>query len=304
MTAPGQGEESGRFAEPRLRDALAALCDAGGLDGRDARLLKVTNNAVFHLPHADVAIRITTTTALHHRVPKVVAVARWLADLTYPAVRLRDSVCQPLAAGDFLATVWDYVLPSDPQPDGRDLGQLLLQLHAIQAPPPPLPPLSILDDVRRRLGDADGLDDDDRDYLAQRGDALTDALASVDYALSPGAIHGDAHTGNLIRNPASTVLLLDLDSFSHGPREWDLVPAALGAVRFHNTQSYRQLVEVYGFDVTAWSGWPILRAVRELQLLASAVPRIASSSRVAAQFAHRLRTVRHADPDAAWQPYS
>jgi len=303
LTNSGPGEESGRFAPPRLRAALAGLCAAGDLNSRDAQLLKVTNNAVFHLPHAGVVVRITTTTALHHRVPKVIAVAGWLARQNLPAVRLRADVAQPLAAGEFLATVWDYVSPTDPPPDGRDLGHLLLQLHHVEEPPARLPPWSTVEDIKRRLTDAEGLDDADRDEIAERADQIEATLNGLGHALPPGPIHGDAHPGNLIRTPAGVALMLDFDSASHGPREWDLIPAAVDAIRFQRPQVHRDLAAVYGFDVTTWSGWPTLRAVRELQLVASAVPRLSSSTDVAAQFAHRLRTVREGLDGPPWQPY-
>jgi Ser/Thr protein kinase RdoA (MazF antagonist) len=51
-------------------------------------------------------------------------------------------------------------------------------------------------------------------------------LSRVGRGLPWGAIHGDAHTGNLLAAPDGRAILCDLDSVAKGPREWDLVPAA------------------------------------------------------------------------------
>jgi len=53
-------------------------------------------------------------------------------------------------------------------------------------------------------------------------------------------------------------VLIDPDSFAAGPREWDLVQTALFYDRFgwHNAKEYRTFVDVYGFDIMDWSGYP------------------------------------------------
>jgi len=42
--------------------------------------------------------------------------------------------------------------------------------------------------------------------------------------LPRGVIHGDASVGNVIRDTTRHAVLIDLDGFAVGPREWDLVP--------------------------------------------------------------------------------
>ena len=63
------------------------------------------------------------------------------------------------------------------------------------------------------------------------------------------------------------------------------------------------LADSYGFDVTGWSGWPILRRHRELKLVTSALPMLASQPAIAARWGPRMRSLRDGD-DRSWSPYS
>ena len=286
-----------------MRAVLAVLCASAGLSVHDARLIKMTNNAVFYLPSEGLVVRMAMTSALFHRVEKVVAVARWLAATDVPAIELDQRFEQPLRAAGTLATVWRFVPPSEPPPDVRSLAHVIRRWHALQAPALRMPAWNPVGDARRRLADADGLDDADRDYLLARYDALEADLAELDPALPAGVIHGDAHTGNLIRT-ANGVVIADFDNTCIGPREWDLVPVAYGASRFGAPDWQRAFAEVYGHDVARSLSWPVLRTVRELQMVTSVVPILASNPRVAAQFRHRMASIRNGDDHARWQRYS
>lgn len=287
-----------------MRAVLAVLCSSAGLDAHDARLIKMTNNAVFHLPREGVVVRVAMTSTLFHRVEKVIVVARWLAATDVPAIELDRRFEQPLRAAGTLATVWRYVRPSEPPPDVRGLAHVIRRWHDLGASPRRLPAWNPIGDARRRLSDADGLDDADRDYLLARYDALEADLTDLDPALPSGAIHGDAHTGNLIRTTTGGVVIGDFDNTCIGPREWDLVPVAYGAIRFGTPDWQRTFAEVYGHDVTRSPSWPVLRTVRELQMVTSVVPILTSNPRVADQFRRRLASIRVGDDHARWQRYT
>jgi aminoglycoside phosphotransferase (APT) family kinase protein len=294
----------GRFSETTMRAVLARLCATVGLRPDDARLIKMTNNAVFHLPRDGVVVRIATTSRLFHRVDKVIAVARWLARTEVPAVELDGRFDQPLRAAGTLATVWRHVPPAKPRPDARSLAGVIRRWHAIVGPPLWLPRWNPVADARLRLSDAAGLDDADHAYLSERYDALEAELVELDPVLPAGVIHGDAHTGNLVRTARGAVVIVDFDNTCIGPREWDLVPVAYGAARFGRRDWQQEFVEVYGYDVTRSPSWPVLRTVRELQMVASVVPVLASNPGVAAEFRHRLDTIRRGDHQARWQRYT
>jgi hypothetical protein len=302
--ADGEGDGEGQFSPENLAEALNAVCAEAGLDPEGAELLRCTNNAVFELATAPVVVRIVASNALRHRVDKVVRVATWLAEHDLPAVRLVPGIGQPVSAGSYVATVWETVPHGGKQPRGRDLARLLRRLHELPEPSFALPAWEPLDDVRRRIGEAEGLDAADLDFLRDRLDDVSDRLEKLEFALPTSLLHGDAHLGNLIPSPAGPVLC-DFDSASLGPPEWDLTPLAVGVVRFGEPVGrYRELVRSYGFDVTRWQGFPVLRAVRELKLITSVLPILSSRPEVRPEFFRRLTDVRRGDDSAGWARYT
>ncbi|WP_204846109.1 aminoglycoside phosphotransferase family protein [Saccharothrix algeriensis] len=293
----------GRFTPAALTAVLERLCAPLGLTHRGARLVKFTSNAVFDLPADRVVVRIVGSMALGHRAEKVVRVARWLADHEVPAVRLVERFPQPLAVGGHLATVWHTVDSGGPPVDGRDLGLLLRRLHSLPPPPFELPRWSPLDDVRRRIADAEELSTSDREFLEERVAAAERRLTDLPTDLPEGVLHGDAHLGNLIPSPDGPVLC-DFDSTSIGPREWDLSTLPVGVARFgHPVRWYRQLARVYGFDVTRWPGFAVLRDVRELKLTTSVLPILRSHPDVRGELRRRLAALRAGDTTTPWTPY-
>jgi aminoglycoside phosphotransferase (APT) family kinase protein len=295
--------EQGRFTPDRLAEVLASVCATAGLDHRGATLVKFTANAVFRLRAQPVVVRIAGSTALRHRAAKVVAVAGWLAEHDVPAVRLLPDVPQPVRVGPYQATLWQEVPTVRRGPGTRDLARLLRRLHELPQPGFPLPPWQPLDDVRRRLGDAEGLDPADRRFLEDRCAELAERLAAVDYPLRPCVVHGDAHLGNLIAGPAGPVLC-DFDSTCLGPPEWDLTPVPVGLHRFGGSRrAARRFAREYGFDVTEWPGFAVLREVRELKLATSVLPILRSNPGVVPELRRRLHSVRTGDTSVGWSRY-
>jgi Ser/Thr protein kinase RdoA (MazF antagonist) len=49
---------------------------------------------------------------------------------------------------------------------------------------------------------------------------LRTEYARLDFALPQGAIHGDANIGNVLRDYHGNPVVIDLDDFATGPREW------------------------------------------------------------------------------------
>ncbi|MBX6389994.1 MAG: aminoglycoside phosphotransferase family protein [Frankia sp.] len=293
----------GRFTAEATRRGLAEICAAAGVDDTDAIPIKLTVNAVYRLPRAGAVARIATSDAMTHRVPKVVQVARWLAEEGVPAVRLLPGVPAPVRASRWVATLWTDAGTGGPV-TCVDLGRVLRRLHRLPPPQPPLPPWDPLDDVRRRLADAEALPDADRAFLENLAADVAEALAGVRYQLGTVVVHGDAHLGNLIRTPAGNVVICDFDSTCVGPAEWDLIPVAVGVERFgFPRQMQADLAATYGFDITRWDGYPVLRAVRELKLVTSILPILGSSPTVAEQFRVRLASLRDKDRTRRWSPY-
>lgn len=293
----------GRFTEAAMRQALANLSEHLSVDSADARLLRLTNNAVFALPTAGLVVRIARTHRLHARVHKVAALGRWFQEVDAPTIRLADGVDQPLADGDLLATVWRYVAPHEPQPDAGDLGVTLRALHSRGTPSLHLPRWDPIGDARSRLDDAEGLADRDRDYLLAWCDRLEPRLQQFAARVEPGLVHGDAHEGNLLRDGSGRVLMCDFDATCIGPWQVDLVPAPANEARFGRTGGHRKLAAAYGYDITQDPSWGLLHEARDLKMIAAAVPLLASAPGVADEFQLRLGSVRAGDTSVRWTAF-
>jgi Ser/Thr protein kinase RdoA (MazF antagonist) len=303
MSAARYNDLEGRLTRPKLDAVLAAVCARAGLDPAHAELVKFTNNAVFRLARAPVVVRIAGSETMRERVPKVVRVARWLADHDIPAVRLLSDVEQPIEIDGHCATLWEAVPTVGPRPTGTDLGDLLRLLHTTVNELPELPAWQPLYGIRSRLVDAEGLDRESRAWLERACDDLETGLGAVRYTLPRGIIHGDATVANLISGPNGPVMC-DFDSTSIGPREWDLAPVATGHFRFARpTDNQALLAAAYGFDITTWDGFPVLRRLRELQLVTSVVPVLQSNPGLRQQWGHRFRTFQAGDTAARWELY-
>jgi hypothetical protein len=304
MTAASSSDDlDGRLTRPRLNRILAAVCEHVGLDPTGAELIKFTNNAVFRLQRQAVVVRIAGSGTMRSRVGKVVAVARWLAAQDLRAVRLLSRIEQPVRVDGQVATIWQAVPSVGPPPTGTDLGGILRQLHSTRDAPAELPAWQPVESIRSRLAEAEGLDPGDHDFLVAACDEMEPAVDGLSYVLPTGFIHGDATVANLIPGPDGPVIC-DFDSAAVGPREWDLTPVAAGHLRFANrADNQSPLAEAYGFDITAWAGFPVLRRLRELQLVTSVVPVLRSNPGLYEQWEHRLRTFRTGDGDERWELY-
>jgi Ser/Thr protein kinase RdoA (MazF antagonist) len=304
MIAAIEDPEPGRLTRTTLDALLATIGKQAGLDVRDAQLIKFTNNAVFRLAHEPVVVRIAGSETMRVRIPKVVEVARWLAEHDAPAVRLLNGVPQPLQLDGQLVTLWQAVPLGGPPPNGADLARILRLFHGLPAPAPSLPNWRPFDEIRSRLAEPEGLDDANLAYLLEECDRVEAELADVSYVLPRGPIHGDAFLGNLIPSPDGPVIC-DFDSSADGPREWDLTPVAVGRLRFdYPGDAHGELAAGYGFDVLNWPGFPVLRQIRELKLVTSVIPILKSNPRLREQWAFRLRTFRERDVAAKWSTYS
>lgn len=292
----------GRFTPAKLRGVLAEACAQLGLDPAGARLLRFTNNAVFALVTAPFVIRIVGSTQLRHRVGTVVRVARHFEHHDVPAIRLLDAVEQPMSVDGHLVTVWHQV-PSIGRPStAADLARLLRQVHALPAPAG-LAEWAPFAAVRARVSDAEEIAAADREFLLDRCAELETALAGLEFPLPRGLVHGDAYPGNVIPGPDGPVLC-DFDSSCVGPPEWDLTPLAVGRDRFGDPPvRYRTFAAVYGFDVTSWPGFAVLRAIRELKLTTSVLPILRSRPQVRPELFRRLDDLRSGRTDARWTRY-
>ncbi|WP_232234160.1 aminoglycoside phosphotransferase family protein [Micromonospora chokoriensis] len=295
---------SGRFSEEAMTAAMRDVAAALDVSAEGARLLQLTNNAVFALPQPGIIIRIARTHQLLDRVTKVVQLGQWFAEIDAPTIRLVHDVEQPVQFGSLAASVWRYVPPQSPAPTVEDLGLVLREFHALDVPSFGLPAWDPVGDARRRLADAEGLDANDRKFLVEWCDRLEPQLIALGRRGEPKLIHGDAHVGNLLRDLSGRAILCDFDATCVGPWQVDLAALAVGEIRFGSKGSHRALTLAYGFDVSSDPSWAYLREARELKMISAAVPLLNTSPLIAAEFTNRLRSIRQKNLTTRWRPFA
>jgi len=236
-----------------------------------------------------------------------VAVARWLESVDYPAVRA-IGVEQPVTVDGHAVTFWGAV-----SEDGSEyatiaqVAEIIALLHAL-APPSEglrLPELQPFGKAGERIARSEWLNADDQDFLESELARLQAGYACLEFLLSQGVIHGDANIGNVLRDPAGQPVVIDLDDFATGPREWDLVESAMFYERFgwQSREEYETFVKVYGYDLMQWPGYPMLADVREFAMVTWIVRKAGESDKIAAEARKRVDTLRTGASRRDWSPF-
>lgn len=293
------------LGEAGTRALLADACAAAGLNPGGARLLRLGSNAVYRLAGPVVA-RVGRAGAEIEGARRTVRVARWLESVGYPAVRA-IAVGQPVVVDGHAVTFWEAV--SD---DGSEyatiaqVAEVIARLHELAAPEAlRLPELRPFENAGDRIASSRWLSPDDRDFMNAELARLQDGYAGLEFALPHGVIHGDASIGNVLSDADGHPVVIDLDDFATGPREWDLIQTALYYDRFgwHARGEYATFARAYGRDVMQWPGYPTLADVREFIIVTWIVQKASENEKTAAEARKRLAALRTGASRKDWQPF-
>jgi aminoglycoside phosphotransferase (APT) family kinase protein len=263
------------------------------------------SNAVYHLA-APVVVRVSRGDADVERAHRTVAVARWLESVGYPAVRAID-VDQPVVIDGHAVTFWQSLSDDGRQyATVREVAEVLTRLHRLAAPADLyLPELAPFENAAQRIAGSGWLNPADREFLSDRLASLQGDYADLDFVLRSGVIHGDAGIGNVLHDSQGNPVVIDLDGFAMGPREWDLALTAIyyDSFGWHTRQEYETFVDVYGFDIMQWVGYPVMRAVREFLMVTWVIQKAGESELVAAEASKRIAALRTGASRKDWEPY-
>jgi Ser/Thr protein kinase RdoA (MazF antagonist) len=296
------------FTSASALTALGEACDIVGLDAAGAELIRFGQNAIYRLKDQPYVVRIARAID-PERVKTEVRVARWLAEAGFPATRVADvgNVAQPFKAAGRLVTVWDLVDRSAERPTMTDLAHVLRGLHDLTPPSGlGLRRFKPFLDLESRLALAPtSVSQEDVDFLRRCGDQLGEAFAALSFELSAGPIHADAHPGNLILATDATVVLGDLECFALGPREYDLVVPAAHRYAFGwlSDSDYCAFVQVYGYDVAQAPCFPVLVAIREVNMTAWLMQNVDESEDIRAEFRQRMSDLRDPTARRSWRVF-
>jgi aminoglycoside phosphotransferase (APT) family kinase protein len=297
-------ESARSFTENAARRALTTAGQRAGIASSRAEIIRLGSNAVFRLS-ADTIARVAPSLGDAATAAKQIAVSRWLVSVDYPVVRAID-VDQPIEADGRVVTFWESIAPDTAYAPIDQVAELIRRLHHLSPPPgldlPTLRPFGRADDPTPRF---DGLDPADVEFLRHRYRLAREAFDAMTFPLGTGVIHGDANVGNVLLDEQGQAVLIDLDSFSFGTREWDLIQTALFADRFgwHTAEEYRTFVEVYGYDITKWDGYEQLADMREVAMTAWLSKKAASDEKAAAEAHKRITAMRTGGSRRDWGAY-
>jgi aminoglycoside phosphotransferase (APT) family kinase protein len=301
----GLGFVANELSEARAHALLNQACSVVGLNADGARLLRIGSNAVYHLAEPVVA-RISRKDADLEQARRTVAVARWLKNVDYPAVRA-TAVEQPVEIDGHSITFWESVSDNgDQYATLAEVAQVLAELHRLNAPEIlGLPSLAPFESAARRIAASEWLSPEDRTFLTGQLAVMQDRYADLEFALPQGVIHGDASIGNVLHDREGKPVVIDLDGFAIGPREWDLALTAIyyDSFGWHARDEYETFAHVYGFDIMQWPGYPTMRAARELLMVTWVIQRAKENPRVATEAAKRIAALRTGASRRDWQPY-
>jgi hypothetical protein len=287
------------------------------------KLISFRQNAIFHLADIDCSLRVYGPAEGANRALPMVACGRWLEAHGFPAIRLSTALPQqPTEIAGCQVSLWQWIAEDGHEKDGRKqgvvsaearadkarlFGRLLRRLHDLPpAPQLPLSPFDPMGKIRRRLDRltaAAALPRDDIAILemvfARAGAMAGDLRRS---RLGEGVIHGDAIPSNALLSGGEMVLI-DLDSACIGPREWDLVPMAVHAVRFarENDTDWPQFLNGYGIAATDLPELEAASIIKQLSMTVFLCLSHGQSLEIDAEISRRLQMWQRWDLTGRWR---
>ncbi|GHG12090.1 phosphotransferase family protein [Streptomyces filamentosus] len=290
----------GGFDEFEMYQVLERACAKAGLDSRDARLLRGHTNAVLLLEKEQVVAKIARKGTDVESVARTVTFVRWLIEAGFPTAPLHPCD-QPLIVDGHSVTFWTYL----PQPEHPvAAGQLAGPLKALHSLPPPPIALAEHDNIRairRSLTAITCLPAAAIRYMEEEADRLEGALWGVDFALPPGLIQGDPQHRNALHTTDGSAVLCDWDTVAHGQPEWDLVTVEVHCRRFGYGQAhYQAFASTYGWDVTKYAGYSVLRDIRELRMITTNARKVRHAPESLSEIRRRFDGLRRRDTQLPW----
>lgn len=269
---------------------LAAACHVVGLSANGAELIRAGENTLYRLPGKVVA-RVTRA-GQFDAAAKEVRVSRWLKSRDVRVVEALNDVEQPVPVDGRAVTFWRE-LPPHRRSTIPELATVLRRLHDLPKPNFQLPPLAPFVRLRERICEATVLNGEEREWLLSHLSGVKERYAAIPVGKPWCAIHGDAWVGNVVVTDDGPVLL-DLERFAYGPPEWDLSSIAVDYTTFASftTEVWDDFCQRYGYDVTAWAGFEVLRDARELRKVTFAVQMAPQRADIAEQARYRLACIR------------
>ncbi|MFF5719279.1 phosphotransferase family protein [Streptomyces buecherae] len=290
----------GGYEATELHEILHRACTAVGLSNANARLLRGHTNAVVALTEVPVVVKIARRGTPPSNVARTVQFVEWLIGRDFPTVPLHP-VKQPVVIDGHAVTFWTYLPQPSHSVTAEQLAKPLRTLHNLPEPPVKLPAHDNIGAIHKSLSAITLLASEDRDFLSDRAKRLADELGKVDFPFPAAVIQGDPQHRNALHHPSGQPVLCDWDTAAHGQPEWDLVTVEVHCRRFgYGREHYEAFTGAYGFDVTSWPGYRVLRDIRELRMITTNARKVAHSPASLPELVRRIEGLRREDEFLQW----
>ncbi|MCK2221926.1 aminoglycoside phosphotransferase family protein [Actinomadura sp. ATCC 31491] len=292
------------FTSQEAQATLQEACRVAGLASGDARLIRLGENALFVLAAERVVVRIARNLDVLDDARKEVAVSTWLHEAGLPAARTTHH-SQPLVVRDRPVTLWHFIDNGGGPATLTELAEVLRALHRMPVPEDlALPQMDILGRVLERISSTSILSAEERQFLLRKYQELRAAYEALHFPLPACAVHGDAHSDNLIKTTDGTIVLIDFERFAFGPPETDLAVTAIEhSLGWGTRAEYDQFAERYGFDVLGWEGYPVLRDINEFKMTTWLMQNVNEDEAIAREFRNRLFCLQNPDSPRQWRAF-
>ncbi|WP_446222585.1 phosphotransferase family protein [Nocardia sp. IBHARD005] len=266
--------------------------------------IKVAENGIYKVADVPVVVRVARA-GQTEAASRELDVARWLQSNCVAAVEPAGSRADFVVVDGRPVTFWREVAAHRPGTE-QEIATALRALHQLPAPDflREVDPFVRLDE---RIDAATTLAPEDRQWLRDRLASLRAEWGEQAPGQGWGPIHGDAWAGNVVTTTSGVTTFLDLERASIGPPEWDLTSTAIKHTSFGwiTERQYESFWRAYGYDVTTWSGFTLVRDIREFRMTSIAVQAAGSKPEHAAQAQHRVNCLRGRfgpRPWTGWEP--
>lgn len=280
--------------EPSVEGSRAILERAATISSIDpsrAELIRAGSNTIYRL--GDIIGRVGKAGSTD-AAERELRISQWLNLSGLPTVRVAD-VATPIVVVNDQPVTWWKRIPAHRAATTAELATTLRHIHAL-APPTAfvLPEHEPFAGLHRVISSAGGLSVEDRTWLLDYLEMLSNQYSELGVPARKTVIHGDAWQGNLVVPLGETPIVVDLDRFSLGRPEWDLIQVAADHTDFDrlSDDDYQAFVDAYGTDITTDPVFRLLADIQELRWTVFALSRSASSESAASQVRHRLACLR------------
>jgi aminoglycoside phosphotransferase (APT) family kinase protein len=272
---------------------LRTAARIAGVDASGAEVIRDGSHVMYRLP-GEIVARVgrpgTAATA-----EREVTVSDWLARSGLTVTRTVDDIAQAVVVDDRPVTWW-RLLPAHRAATPAELGSVLRALHDLPVPTSlTLPVSDPFAELDQRIGQAPGLDTDDRTWLTDYLTDLRRRYAQLELGEPRHVIHGDAWQGNIAVPESGPPILLDLEQVSIGHPDWDMIPLAVDYADFARLDKadYDSFVRAYGgHDVTRTPGFRVLAEIQELRWVCFVLSKSSSSTPAKEEAHHRIACLR------------